>query len=115
MPPAIFELNIKRDRPTVEVARERLIQEIARAKKNGVQVLKVIHGYGSSGSGGILREELREQLTALQKSGTIKQVVFGEEFNIFERATANLVAQFPELRNDDAYNRSNKGITLIVL
>ncbi len=115
MPPLIFEFNIKRDRPTVEVARERLLQEIARARKSGVKVLKIIHGYGSSGTGGVLREELREQLVALQKSGAIKQIIFGEQFTMFERATADLVAHYPELRQDDAYNRSNQGVTFIVL
>ena len=112
---AIPELNIKRDHPTVEVARERLIQEIARAKKSGVTIVKVIHGYGSTGVGGTLREEMREQLSAMLKSRAVKQVLPGEDFNMFNRATADLTGRYPELLNDDAYNRSNKGITLVVL
>lgn len=112
---AIPEINIKRDWPTVEVARERLRDEIARAKRNGVKVLKIIHGYGSTGKGGFLREELREQLAAMQKSGTVKQVLYGESFTMFDRATADLSGKYPELMKDSDYNRANRGVTLIAL
>ena len=98
---AIPEINIKRDWPTVEVAQERLRDEIAKAKRKGVKLLKLIHGYGSTGKGGVLREELRDQLAALQKSGTVKQVVYGESFSMFERATADLtrsILNSPKIR-----------------
>ena len=35
--------------PTLDEARRLVIEEIKRAKREGVKVLKVIHGYGSSG------------------------------------------------------------------
>jgi hypothetical protein len=112
---AILEINIKRDWPTVEVAQERLKDEIARARRNNVKVLKIIHGYGSTGKGGILREELRDQLTAMKKSGSVRQVVYGENFSMFDQDTAGLTGQYPELLKDRDYNRSNKGVTLIAL
>jgi hypothetical protein len=113
--PAISEINIKRDWPTVEVAQARLRDEIARAKRNGVKILKIIHGYGSTGKGGILRDELRDQLAAMQKTGNVKQVVYGENFSMFDQDTAGLTGKFPELLNDRDYNRSNRGITIIAL
>ena len=115
MSPTILEINIKRDWPTVEVAQARLRDEIARAKRNGVKILKIIHGYGSTGKGGILRDELRDQLAAMQKTGSIKQVVYGENFGMFDRATADLTGKYPELLKDRDYNRSNQGVTLIAL
>lgn len=115
MSSSILENNIKRDWPTVEVARERLKNEIGQAKRNGVKVLKIIHGYGSTGKGGILREELRELLAVMQKAGTVKQVVFGESFTMFDRATADLTGKHPELLKDRDYNRANRGMTLIEL
>ena len=115
MSPAISEINIKRDWPTVEVAQERLKDEINRARRNGVKILKIIHGYGSTGKGGILRDELREQLAAMQKTGSIKQVVFGENFGMFDPATAGLTGKYPEVLKDRDYNRSNRGVTLIAL
>jgi hypothetical protein len=111
----IAEINIKRDWPTVEVARDRLKNEIAQAKRKGIEVLKIIHGYGSTGKGGILREELRDQLSAMQKSGAVKQVLFGEDFNMFNPVTADLTGRFPELLKDRDYNHSNRGVTIVAL
>ena len=115
MPPVILELNIKRDWPTVEVATERLRNEVVRAKQTGVKIIKIIHGYGSTGKGGILREELRDQLAAMQKSGSVKQVLYGESFNMFERAAADLTGKYPELLKDRDYNRRNQGITIVAI
>ena len=115
MASAILEINIKRDWPTADVAKERLRDEIARAKRQGVKVLKIIHGYGSKGVGGVLREELRDLLLAMQKVGTVRQVLYGENFNMFERATADLTAAHPELLKDRDYNHRNKGVTIVTL
>ena len=47
-------LNIEPGRPTREQALLRLAEGLANAQKGGVRVLKVIHGYGSTGQGGVL-------------------------------------------------------------
>ena len=46
--------------PTLEDARRLVIEEIRKAKREGAKVLKVIHGYGSSGTGGKLCVGLRK-------------------------------------------------------
>jgi hypothetical protein len=111
----IREINIKRDWPTVEVASVRLREELQRASRNGSKIVKLIHGYGSTGKGGVLREELRDQLTAMQKSGHLKQVIYGENFSMFDPTTADLTGKYSELLKDHDYNRSNRGITIIAL
>jgi DNA-nicking Smr family endonuclease len=48
--------------PSRDEACLRLESELARARKDHVGVLKLIHGYGSTGSGGTLRFALRSLL-----------------------------------------------------
>ena len=46
------EVNMELGKPIVEKAIGRLTFEIHHSRKMGVSVLKIIHGYGSSGTGG---------------------------------------------------------------
>ena len=49
---ALRTYNVEAGLPTLDEARRLVIEEIKRAKREGMKVLKVIHGYGSSGQGG---------------------------------------------------------------
>jgi DNA-nicking Smr family endonuclease len=49
---ALRTYNVEAGLPTLDEARRLVIEEIKRAKRERVKVLKVIHGYGSSGKGG---------------------------------------------------------------
>ena len=51
-------INLEEGRPTVNVGLLRLDRALVSARAEGVPLLKVIHGYGSSGVGGRLREEV---------------------------------------------------------
>jgi hypothetical protein len=53
--------------PTLDEARRLVIEEIKGAKREGVKVLKVIHGYGSSGKGGALYVGLRKSFRLRKK------------------------------------------------
>jgi hypothetical protein len=52
-------LNLKEGFPTVDDARRRLLSEMQSARARGVRVIKVIHGWGSSGEGGKLGPAIR--------------------------------------------------------
>ena len=43
------EINIKYDNPSIKVAANKLQLELRKAKGEGVKVLKIIHGWGSTG------------------------------------------------------------------
>lgn len=45
-------VNLEAGMPTVDMARTHLNMTLRSAKANRVKVLKLIHGYGSSGKGG---------------------------------------------------------------
>ena len=112
---AVRTFNIERDMPTLDEARRLVIAEIKDAKRDGVRVLKVIHGYGSSGKGGALCIGLRKSFGLRKKEGVIKDFIPGEEFSIFNEIALNLVEAVPELRGDPDLEATNEGITVLWL
>ena len=53
--------------PYADQAIQRLTLEIRQSRKMGCTVLKIIHGYGSSGKDGKIRTESRRYLTRLKE------------------------------------------------
>ena len=96
-------------------ARRLVIDEIKRAKREGVKVLKVIHGYGSSGKGGALGVGLLKSFRLRKKEGAIKDFIAGEDFSIFNDPVLTLLEAVPEMRGDPDLNATNEGITVLWL
>jgi hypothetical protein len=115
MPPAIVTINIKSGMPTVDEARRRLIAELQRAQARGARAVKLIHGYGSSGVGGKLKDALRASLSRRRKEGLIHSYVIGEKWSIFEEPARAVLDACPELRGDSDLDRGNEGVTIILL
>ncbi len=107
--------NIKSDLPESKTALNRLITALYGAKADGVRVLKIVHGYGSTGKGGEIRHVVREYLEKQKYSSLIKFYVPGEEFCSGFQTGRKIIQQFPALQKDHDWNRYNKGITLIVI
>ncbi|MBQ7307612.1 MAG: hypothetical protein IJW82_03695, partial [Clostridia bacterium] len=63
----IKTINIKQDSPPADIAVFNLSKEIIYAKKTGIEVLKVIHGYGSHGKGGEIKKMVKKYLISAQK------------------------------------------------
>jgi len=108
-------VTLKAGMPTVEEARARLKSEIAKAKKTGMVALKIIHGYGSSGVGGSLKHAIRKSLRKRVKEGQIRSFVGGEEWDIFEESTRQILDECPELGKDRDLRGYNEGITVVLL
>ena len=108
-------VNLEMGRPVLEVALNRMTEVIADAKRNRVNVLTLIHGYGSSGKGGVIRTECRKNLDFMKIKGSISDYVCGEDFNKHSGVVKSLLRRYPELASDKNMNRDNKGITLVVL
>jgi hypothetical protein len=108
-------INIEEGMPTILQARARLTSELQLARATGVAVVKLIHGYGSSGVGGDLRIALQASLRQMQERREIRECIFGENWRRGDDSAWALVKQFPTLKNDSDFDRRNKGITLVVL
>ena len=107
--------NVEAGLPTLDDARRSVIAEIKRAKRDGVKVLKVIHGYGSSGKGGALCVGLRKSFGLRKKEGVIKDFIAGEDFTIFNPTVLALLEAVPELRGDPDLGATNEGVTVLWL
>lgn len=114
-PQPIKTVDLKHDRPTVSEALSRLDREIARARQGGTTVLKVVHGYGSSGAGGDIRIALQARLQAMAEDGRIRHCIFGEYWSKSDEATWRLLQDRAELKQDSDLGRANRGITIVVL
>ncbi len=112
---AIRTFNVEIGMPTLDEARRLVAAEIKLAKREGVKVLKVIHGYGSSGKGGALCVGLRKSFGLRKKEGIIKDFIAGEDFSIFNDATLALLEAVPELRGDPDLGATNEGVTILRL
>jgi len=108
-------LNIEAGLPTLEDARRQVVEEIRKAKCEGIRVLKIIHGYGSSGKGGTLNHGLRKSFGLRKKENVIKDFVPGESFNVFNPVVLDLLDAVPALRGDPDLGATNLGITLLWL
>lgn len=114
--PAIIKVvNLEEGMPTVERARLRLQHELAKARKQSCQAVKIIHGYGSSGAGGALRLELQKELRLAARQGTIRALIPGEEWRVSSEAAWDLLQKYPEWKQDSDLGRNNLGISIVVL
>ena len=65
------EVNLEAGKPLVDQAIKRLTFELSHSRALGCTVLKIIHGYGSSGTGGRIRTESRKYLSRLRERSRI--------------------------------------------
>jgi len=112
---SIRTIVMKEGMPSVEQARARLQTELRTARQSGVKILKLIHGYGSTGVGGDLRVALQSTLRQMAQRHEIGDCIFGENWRTSDERSWALLKRIPELRGDSDLGRGNKGITLVVL
>lgn len=108
-------VNIEMGRPPLDTALQKLEREIARAKEDNIAVVTIIHGYGASGRGGIIRKECRNTLDYLKDRKHIKGYIVGERFSRKEGQTRALLRRLPQMVDDANLNRNNRGVTLVEL
>ena len=112
---SVKEVNIKSDMPTADNAVRRITYNLRNSKMLGTKVLKIIHGYGSTGTGGRIRVEARRYLAEQKRKGLMKDFIPGEDFSIFDAATRSAFQVCDDLRRDPDLDRHNNGITIVIL
>jgi len=108
-------INLEDGRPTADIAINIMKSELTRVKAQNVKVVKLIHGYGSSGVGGVLRTVIRRELERMKKRGLIKTFVPGENFEIFNSDTIKILDSCRSVKDDRDLGRFNNGITMVLL
>lgn len=108
-------VNLEEGMPFVEQALSHLRTAIDEAQQLDIQMLTIIHGYGSSGRGGAIRIECRKLLDYLAARGDIRTAIEGEQFNKRHGVVRDLLRRFPDLQRHPNLNKNNRGVTLVVL
>jgi hypothetical protein len=96
-------------------ARQVLRDALRQTSSDKVPTLKLIHGYGSSGKGGALRDAIRASLRRRIRERAISSMIPGEKWSIFDEVSQSVLERFPSLRRDFDLDRYNEGITVVVL
>lgn len=111
----IHEINLEIGKPEVLQALRQLEFYMANVRVKGDRVIKVIHGYGSSGKGGKIRSAVRRSVKEHKNEGNVTLMIKGEDFSIFDPSTRYLLEKFPEVSQDKDLENANPGITYILL
>ena len=101
--------------PLVHEALQRLARELALARQQKAALLKIIHGYGSSGAGGNIRIGVQKRLLELAETGQIRGCIFGENWSKSDEVSWRLLQKHPSLKSDPDLGRGNQGITIVLL
>lgn len=107
-------INLEEGHPDVRTAMVRLNNRLYAVRATGVKWAKIVHGYGSTGTGGAIKAALRTELRSFIGRGVIKDFVMGDEFGPFSQKGRDIVAKYPALRSDRDWARSNDGITVVI-
>lgn len=107
-------INIEKGRPRVDQAMVTLKNGIYRARATGKPFAKIIHGYGSSGSGGAIKDAIPRELRNYELRRIIVSYCPGEDFGPFSKTAREMSARHPEISRDSDWGMHNDGITVIM-
>ena len=108
-------LNLEDGMPLVEEALRRMNLGIQEMRAGRAAAVKLIHGYGSTGRGGKIRESVRNELASMKRKKLIRDYIPGEDFGPMDAAARKLAEQGSAITRDPDYGRMNHGITIVVL
>jgi len=99
----------------VHEALQRLEREVTVVRQERVGLLKLIHGYGSTGAGGDIRIAVQARLRELAEQGLIRSCIFGEDWSKSNAEVWRLVQAQPDLKKDPDLGKQNQGVTVVVI
>lgn len=109
----VIRSNLEAGLPTVAQALERLERDLREARACEAKVVRVIHGYGSSGRGGKIRDAVRRELGRKLAQGEVKDVTPGENYSSTANAGRDLLSRFKELKTTERSDTHNPGLTIV--
>lgn len=112
----IYTLNLETSLPTVDQAIQKFDDALENLNGTAIAIIKVIHGYGSSGKGGRIKEAIRQELIYQKHQHLINSYYMGEDLMPGKESYQALLKKQPEIKHmltKDIFG--NPGITLIIL
>lgn len=111
----ISVINVKSDSPTIDYALYLIDQEIKCCKATGTKAIVVIHGYGSHGKGGVIKDAIRRYLPDLKKKHIIEDFLGGEHWGDYNETKSHMCRICPDLILHENLSSLNSGVTVILL
>ncbi|MDP3621809.1 MAG: DNA mismatch repair protein MutS [Polynucleobacter sp.] len=109
-------LNLELGAPTAEDALDRLTRHVRGASEVGIRTMIVIHGYGSSGSGGKIKWVVRDALENNYFSDRVDEYYFGEDVAFASSGYHDLLRRRPGLKEHLApFKVGNAGMTVLLM
>lgn len=108
-------VNLKEGMPLVHQALMQMERELAVARADGCDLVKLIHGYGSTGEGGEIRVAVQKRLLEMSERGQIRSVIFGENWAKSDERAWKIVNAHKESKQDRDLGKGNRGITIVEL
>jgi hypothetical protein len=109
-------LNLEAGGPTAEEALERLTVHIRGASEAGIRALIVIHGYGSSGSGGKIKWVVRDALENNYFSDRVDEYYFGEDLALGSSGYQAVMKRRASLKQHlSQFKIGNAGMTVLLM
>jgi len=110
----VVTVNLKEGLPVVEEALQRMTRKLYESRLQGTKLVRLVHGYGSTGSGGAIKLAVRRELETARRDGAIKDYVSGEDYQHSD-AGRKLRSRFPQLKATVRTDQQNPGITFVAL
>ena len=107
-------LNIEAGMPTVAEAMQRLQVQLDRARRDGVRLVRIIHGWGSNTGGrGKIRTAARRWLQQQLDDRQIRALILGDHYTHTSPEGRNFQRRHPALRISERTDRENPGICFV--
>ena len=111
----LITIDIKSEKQTVAEAIAQFLVEVDAYKKGGFKVMKVIHGYGSHGVGGAIRQAFLKKCQDLKNRKVIEDFTCCDKWtekNIVRKIAINYC---PDLMADAELKFINSGCSIIIM
>jgi hypothetical protein len=105
-------LNIEHGYSSQKEARLTLDNYIKKLDKT-TKIIKIIHGYGSSGAGGSIKKMVNSYLKRLKNEGIIKDYLPAEAIKDLMGFDQTIIKYKVYIKDDSDFKRGNPGITYI--
>lgn len=111
----LITIDIKSNRQTVAEAIAQFLVEIESYKHGGFKVMKVIHGYGSHGVGGAIKDAFLKKCKDLKNAKKIEDYVCCDKWTPNNTVRKIAINYCPDLIADKELYLLNPGCSIVIM
>lgn len=108
----VKEINLERGYPTVDAAISTMKNELATGKRVGLRAVILIHGYGSTGDGGAIKQAVKSKISSPDLRGIVQMFCAGEDWVSKKKEILNICPALKEYSNKI---EGNLGMSIVIL